>query len=499
MADAWSAEEVFHSKAVGYSYDDVILMPGYIDFPVEAVDLTSRVSRNIFLKLPLVSAPMDTITESTMSINMALLGGIGIIHHNQSIDLQSAKVAKVKRYENGFIEDVFVLGPSAPISEIDEIRRSMGFSTVPITHNGTIGSRLIGIVSSADIDFVSDRNTPVSQVMTTKLITGTEPITLTEANELLRLEKVTHLPIVNSSGDLVSLVCRNDIKKTKEFPNASKDSKGRLIVGASVPCAEKAAWERAKTLIAAGVDLLVVDSDPGDYSKQVDLIFHLKKSFPGTDIVAGNVVTSAQAGDLIDAGADGIRVGMGVSSVGTTSEVIAVGRAQATAVFKVSRFSRSYSHIPVIADGGISNSGHIMKALSLGASCVMLGGMIAGTTETPGQYFYHKGQKVKSYHGSRSLVSMREKDSRGSASGERHLSEGISTFVLDKGSIHALIPYHIQGVKHGLQDVGAVSVTNLHEMLYSSKLRMEVRSSAAIREGNIHDLITFQQSSCPSS
>lgn len=497
MADGWSPDEVFHSKAIGYSYDDVILMPGYIDFPVESVDLTTKISRNIILKLPLVSAPMDTITESTMSINMALIGGIGIIHHFQTIGEQTAKVSKVKRYENGFIEDVYVLGPHAPISEIDATKRCMGFSTVPVTETGKIGSTLIGIVSSSDIDFVMDRNTSVSEVMTTRLITGTEPISLSEANDLIQSKRLTHLPIVNTSGQLVSLVCRNDIKKTQEFPHASKDSKGRLIVGASVACSDANASERAKALVGAGVDLLVLDTDDSDLQKQVEVIRLLKLSFPDIDVVAGNVATSCQARELIDAGADGIRVGLGVSSVGTTSDVTAVGRAQATAVYKVSKFARNYAQIPVIADGGISNSGHIMKALSLGASAVMLGGMIAGTTETPGQYFYYKRQKVKSYRGSRSLLALRdqEKELSSSSSVGKPLIQGVSAVVLDKGSIHTLIPYHIQGVKHGMQDVGANSISALHGKLASAQLRMEVRSGAAIKEGNIHDLITFQQSS----
>jgi IMP dehydrogenase len=439
---------------------------------------------------------MDTITESTMSINMALLGGLGIIHHVQTIEQQVSKVVKVKRYENGFIEDVHVLGPEAPISAIDNIKRSMGFSTVPITENGRLGSKLVGIVSSADIDFVADRNLAVSEVMTTKLITGREPISLTEANDLLRSKKLTHLPIVNASGELVSLVCRNDIRKTKEFPNASKDEKGRLIVGASIPTSEPSAWERVKALIAAGVDLVVLDSDQGDNSNQVDLLRRIKREYPGTDVIAGNVATSYQARDLIDSGADGLRVGMGVSSIGTSNDVIAVGRAQATAVYKVSQFAMKYAGLPVIADGGISNSGHIMKALSLGASVVMLGGMISGTTETPGQYFYHKGQKVKYYRGSRSSVTVRTygKDSGSNPNSDRPLSQGLSTVVIDKGSIHTLIPYHIQGVKHGMQDVGAFSVSDLHEKLSSASLRMEVRSGAAIREGNIHDIITSHAS-----
>ena len=493
MADAWSAEEVFHPKAVGYSYDDVILMPGYIDFPVESVDLSTRVSRNLPLKLPIISAPMDTITESTMAINMALIGGIGVIHHVQSIQEQAAKVAKVKRFENGFIDDVYVLGPDAPISTIDHIKKSMGFSTVPITQDGKVGSKLIGIVSSADIDFVEDRTTPVSAVMTTNLITGAVPITLAEANEKLQVRKLTHLPIVNGAGALVSLVCRNDLKKNREYPNASRDSKGKLLVGGSVPSSDDSAWARCVALVAGGADLIVLDSDQGDNAAQITILKQLKLEHPHVDVVAGNVVSIGQAKRLIDAGADSLRIGMGVSSVGTSNDVIAVGRAQATAVYRVAKFSREYKNVPVIADGGIANSGHVMKALALGASTVILGSMIAGTKETPGQYFYHQGQKVKSYRGSRSAGALREQAAHTNNGGDsmRPVAQGVSAVVLDKGSIHTLIPYHIQGVRHGMQDIGAQSVLDLHDQLYNSELRMEVRSGAAIKEGNVHDLITF--------
>jgi IMP dehydrogenase len=494
MADAWEASDVFHPTAIGYSYDDVILMPGFIDFPVEAVDISSNFTRNIRLKLPLVSAPMDTITESTMAINMALLGGIGIIHHLQTIEEQVEKVLKVKRYENGFIDDVFVLGPNDPISKIDQVKSAMGFSTVPITENGRIGSRLIGIVSRVDIDYIEDRTTLLSAVMTRNLITGTTPITLTEANDMLRSKKLTHLPIVNSEYQLVSLVCRNDLKKIQEFPNTCRDSNGNLMVGASVPSNSEDAWERCLALAQAGVNALVLDADQGDTDVQVDLIKRLKGCFPQIEVVAGNVVSIRQAHNLLEAGADALRVGMGVSSIGTSNDVIAVGRAQATAVYRVARYAMENYSIPVIADGGVSNSGHIMKALALGGSSVMLGSMLAGTSETPGNYFYHQGStKVKSYRGSRSASALKDLANRnGHVYSSRPLSQGLNAVVLDKGSIHKLIPYHIQGVRHGMQDIGAKSIHDLHGQLRRGELRMEVRSGAAIREGNVHDLITFK-------
>jgi IMP dehydrogenase len=493
MSDAWSADEVFMSTAVGYAYDDVILMPGYIDFPVESVDLSTRVSRNVRLGLPLVSAPMDTITESTMAINMALLGGIGVVHHLQSIEQQVEKVAKVKRFENGFIADVVVLSPNDPISRIDEVKQEMGFSTVPVTENGSIGSRLVGIVSRVDIDFIEDRSTPIASVMTRDLITGKFPISLTQANELLRTKKLTHLPIVNDHGELISMVCRNDLRKIQEYPNSSRDCNGNLLVGASVPCSDNTAWERCVALVQAGVNLVVLDADQGDTSVQISLLRRIKMTYPKVDVVAGNIVSVSQAHRLLEAGADSLRIGMGCSSVGTTSDVIAVGRAQATAVYKIARYAASEYDVPVIADGGVSNSGHMMKALALGASCVMLGSMLAGTTETPGSFFYHQGSmKVKSYRGSRSASAIKDMAHRGTVEiAHKPIVQGVSAVVLDKGSIHRLIPYHLQGVKHGMQDLGSKSLHELHQQLRDGKLRMEVRSGAAIREGNVHDLITF--------
>jgi IMP dehydrogenase len=466
MSDTWTAEQVFHPRALGYSYDDVILMPGYIDFPVEEVCLKTRLSRRIHLNLPLVSSPMDTITESKMAINMALLGGIGLIHHVQTPQQQAKEVLKVKRFENGFINDPCVLAPDDSISRIDDLRKSMGFSTVPVTETGLLGSKLLGIVSSADIAFVEDRETKVSSVMTTDLITGQMPITLNEANDVIRKMKLTHLPIVNHKRELVSLVCRNDLVKHREYPSASVDREGNLLVGASVSSLDPLAWERCACLTSAGVDIIALDSDQGDNDSQISLIGRIKAAFPDVDVIAGNAVTVRQAKRLIDAGADAIRIGMGVSSVGTANDVIAVGRCSASAVYHVSKFCREYADVPTLSDGGIANSGHIIKALALGASSVILGSLIAGCNETPGDYFYSDGKKVKSYRGSRSIASMNSSLSNG-----RSVAQGLSAVVLDKGRLSSLIGYVMQGTRHGFQDLGARSITILHHQLTCGELR----------------------------
>ncbi len=475
MGDAWRADEVFHSKAPGYTYDDVILMPGFIDFGVETVSLATRISKNIMVNLPLVSAPVESVTESTMAINMALLGGIGIVHHHQSVVAQVSHIQKVKRYENGFINDVYVLGPNDPISKIDDIKKTMGFSTVPITEDGKLGSKLIGIVSRVDIDYIEDRTTLISSVMTTRIISATEPLSLSDANAMLRSRKLTHLPIVNSTGQLVSLVCRNDLKKNKEYPMTSRDSKGKLLVGASLHVNDPSVLVRASALVEAGADVLFLDCSEGDSDRQVDILKAIKRFHPSVDIVSANVMSLVQAQRLLEAGVDGLRVGRNHNNQAPKANP--VGRSQATAIFKISKFAKTNYNVPVTAEGGISNSGHIMKALALGASCVMLDTMLMGTTESPGKYYYHQGTKVKSYN---------------TKSKSDQSDNAASTIVVDKGSCHTLVAYHVQGVKHGMQDVGNTSLEKLHQQLYDGELRMEVRSGAAIKEGNVHDLITFQ-------
>merc|ERR1719375_1167173 len=386
MDDGFSADEIFGTPT-GYTYDDIVLLPAHVSFDSRKVDLSTNLTRNLKIQLPYASSPMDTVTESNMAINMALIGGIGFIHCNNTEAEQAAEVLKVKRHQNGFLMDPMVLSPEDRIEKVDELKMMTGFSTVPITMNGKVGGKLVGIVTSRDVDFIPDRSKKLSEVMTQQLVVGREPITLREANEKLRASKKGKLPIVNDSFELVALTTRKDLKQSRDFASALMDANKQLLVGGSI-MTRKGSEVRAQKLIEAGVDVIVIDSSQGWSIYQLDLIKRIKIAHPHIDVVCGNVVCPRQAKPLIEAGADGIRVGMGSGSICTTQEVCAVGRPQGSAVYHVSRYCRETNNIPVIADGGIQNSGHIVKALNLGASVCMMGSVLAGTTETPGDYFF---------------------------------------------------------------------------------------------------------------
>lgn len=491
-ADGFSAADLF-AKSSGLTYNDLILLPGHIHFAVGDVQLTSRISKKIALHTPIVSSPMDTVTEANMAIHMALLGGMGIIHYNNTIEEQAHEVRLVKRYKNGFITDPIVLTPSHTVADIDQIRCEYGFSGVPITETGKMGGKLLGIVTNRDVDFLSDRSQRLEHVMTRELITAQEGIPLEEAYATLEASKKGKLPIINAKGELVALMSRTDLRKMRNFPNATKDDSGRLIVGAAVGTREND-WQRLEALVAEGLDLVVIDSSQGDSVYQVEMIRRIKQVFPHLEVIGGNIVTKQQAAHLIQAGVDGLRVGMGVGSICTTQEVTAVGRPQATAVYQVAHYAQGFD-VPVIADGGVSNIGHVTKALSVGASAVMMGSMLAGTTEAPGEYFYKDGVRLKKYRGMGSKEAMMKGSSvRYFGENSRILvSQGVSGSVVDKGSIRHYLPYIVQGVRHGLQDLGVQSVEDLHTRLRNGRLRFEQRSVAATAEGGVHSLHSYEK------
>lgn len=490
LNDGVTAEELF-SSPVGLTYKDFLVLPGYIDFNPSDVDLETKISRNITIKKPLVSSPMDTVTESAMAISLALQGGIGIIHYNNTIEQQANFVKKVKRYENGFITDPIVLSPDHIIADLDRLKEAHGFSGIPITEDGSYKTKLIGIVTNRDVDFERDKSKKLGEVMTTEVITGKKGITLKEANTILRTSKKGKLPIIDNQGLLVSLVSRSDIKKNKNFPDASKDNNKRLRVGAAVSTLLEAR-QRVEALYAAGVDAIVIDAAQGHSSYQLEMIRFIRENFKDLEIIGGNVVTTDQSKALIEAGVDGLRVGMGPGSICITQDTMAVGRAQATAVYKTARYAREFG-IPVIADGGITNIGDIAVALSIGASCCMMGSMFAGTNEAPGEYYYENGLRLKKYRGMASLEAMKAGGEKRYATESQKIlvAQGVSGSVVDKGSVASLVPYLIQGLKQSLQDMGVSSITKLHKSLYDHVLRFERRSESAQLQGSVHNLYSY--------
>mmetsp|Transcript_70767 Transcript_70767/g.82442 ORF Transcript_70767/g.82442 Transcript_70767/m.82442 type:complete len:511 (-) Transcript_70767:62-1594(-) len=495
ILDGTPAAELFRHE--GLTYNDFIILPGFIDFGAADVNVSGQLTKKIRLHIPIASSPMDTVTEADMARAMALMGSIGVIHNNCPIARQAQMVKAVKLYRNGFIMRPKAVKMTDPISLIHAINDKLGISGILVTADGSSNGVLQGIVCMKDVDYVKDKSTPVSQVMIrrSQMTTAQYPIKLEEAMDILNRSRHGYLPVVNSKDEVISLCSRRDAAKARVFPNSSIDANGQLLCAAATSTREEDK-ARVVALAKAGVDVIVLDSSQGNTIYQIAFIKWVKQTFPHVEIIAGNVVTQDQAKNLIDAGADGLRIGMGSGSICITQEILACGRPQTTAVYKVSQYAASRG-VPTIADGGLRNVGDICKALAIGAHCVMLGSMLAGTTETPGEFFFKDGIRLKTYRGMGSIEAM----SQGKESGKRYLSEneavqvaqGVTGHVIDKGSAVKLIAYIHKGMQQSAQDIGEVSFDAVRRKMYDGQVLFDRRSATAQQEGGVHSLHSYEK------
>jgi IMP dehydrogenase len=471
------------------TFDDVLLLPGRSDVLPGRVDLATHLTRNIRLNIPLVSAAMDTVTESRLAIAMAQLGGIGVIHKNLSIEAQAGEVDKVKRSESGMIVDPITVGPEQRISEALELMQRFKISGVPVTDKG---GHLLGILTNRDLRFETRTDLPVSSVMTREnLVTVPVGTTLEAAKAILHKHKIEKLLVVDRENHLKGLITVKDIQKMIKYPDACKDNLGRLRVGAAVGVAPETA-ERAKALVDARVDLLVVDTAHGHSAGVMETVKALRAQCPGIDLVAGNIGTPEAAEDLIRLGVDAVKVGIGPGSICTTRVVTGVGVPQITAIAQCAAVARKH-RIPIIADGGIKYSGDITKALAAGASSIMIGSLFAGTEESPGETILYQGRTFKAYRGMGSIGAMRRGSAdryfqEAQAGDDKLVPEGIEGMVPYKGSLQALVPQLVGGLRAGMGYCGCKDIETLRK-----EARFIRITSAGLKEGHAHDVVITKE------
>ena len=468
----------------GLTFDDVLLIPAYSEVLPREVSLSGKFSRNINLNIPIVSAAMDTVTEAPMAIALAREGGIGVIHKNMSIAAQAAEVRKVKRAENGMIDDPVIIHKDQTVNDALKLMSENHIGGIPVVDGDNV---LVGIVTNRDVRFQSDLNIKIEDAMTSKGLV-TIPCDKTDreyVKKVLQEHKVEKLPVINKEGKIVGLITYKDITKEKLHPNACKDSKGRLRVAAGVGITEDA-LERVKALVAEGVDAVVLDSAHGHSKGVINKLKEIKAAFPALDVVVGNIATADAARDLVKAGADGIKVGIGPGSICTTRIVAGVGVPQLTAIFECSKEAHK-AGIPIIADGGLRYSGDIVKALAAGGDCVMCGSMFAGTEEAPGETIIYNGRKFKAYRGMGSL------DAMAAGSKDRYFQdketetkklvpEGIVGRVPYKGTLEETVYQLIGGLRSGMGYCGAHNLTELQNAKFTKV------TASGMAESHPHDV-----------
>jgi len=483
-------EELF-STFDSLTFDDVLIVPGYTEVLPNETDVRVQLTPNIQLNIPILSAAMDTVTEARLAIALAREGGLGIVHRNMPPDAQAAEVEKVKRSQSGMIVEPISLQPDAPLSKAEEIMSTYHISGVPITdENG----KLVGIITNRDIRFVedSDYSLPVSQFMTTqdKLITAKVGISAKDARDILQKHRIEKLPLVDENGMLKGLLTVKDIQKAREYPNAATDSKGRLIVGAAVGVG-KDVETRVELMVKAGVDAVTIDTAHGHSKGVLEAIRRIKSAWKDLPVFAGNVVTAEGVDALVEAGADAIKVGVGAGSICTTRVVSGAGMPQVSAIFECARAAQKHG-VSVIADGGIKFSGDIVKAIVAGGNAVMLGSLLAGLEEAPGEVMMYEGRRFKEYRGMGSLGAMKgygvDRYATGQSGSGKLVPEGIEGRVPYKGALGEYVYQLVGGLRSGMGYAGAASLDDLR-----TKTRLTRITNAGLIESHPHDVIITKE------
>jgi IMP dehydrogenase len=470
------------------TFDDVLLVPAFSQVLPRDTSLATSLSRNIRLNLPLVSAAMDTVTEARLAIAIAQEGGIGIVHKNLSPKQQAAEVARVKRYESGVLRDPITVSPGVPVRDVIALSRQHGISGFPVIEDG----RVVGIITGRDLRFETRMDAPVREIMTPRerLITVGEGATIEDGKALMHRHKLERVLVVNDAFELRGLMTVKDITKQTNFPNAARDARGQLRVGAAVGVGE-GSEERVELLVRAGVDALVVDTAHGHSAGVIERVRWVKRHYPQVDVIGGNIATGAAALALAEAGADGVKVGIGPGSICTTRIVAGVGVPQITAIDNVAMALRG-SGVPLIADGGIRYSGDISKAIAAGAGTVMMGGMFAGTEESPGEVFLFQGRSYKGYRGMGSIGAMKagsadryfqENDETSNPNADKLVPEGIEGRVPYKGSMVSIIYQMAGGLRASMGYCGCASIDQMRDRAEFVEI-----TSAGIRESHVHDV-----------